>query len=67
MSKTIRERNTRSPVLKAIITNPVTNEVVFIKTQKEIVLAAVALKNVSAEQREPPSEFIHFSKSLAIM
>ena len=42
MSKSIGERNIRSPVLKATITNPVTNKVRFIKTQNELVQAAVA-------------------------
>ena len=34
MSKTIRERNTRSPVLKATITDPDTNEMVFTESKK---------------------------------
>ena len=42
MSKRIRERDFRSPVLKATITDPTTNEVVFIETQRELVRAAAA-------------------------
>ena len=42
MSKSIRELDTRSPVLKATITNPVTNKVRFIETQEELVQAAAA-------------------------
>ena len=42
MSKSIRERDIRSPVLKATITDPVTNKVKFIETQEELVQAAAA-------------------------
>ena len=37
ISKSMREWDTRSPVLKATITNPVTNKVRFIETQEELV------------------------------
>ena len=42
MSKSIREHDTRSPVLKETITDPVINKVRFIKTQEELVQAASA-------------------------
>ena len=42
MSKIIRESNTRSPVLKVTISDLVTNKVVFIETQEELVLAVAA-------------------------
>ena len=42
MSKKIRERDFRSPVLKATVIDPVSNEVVFIEIQRELVQAAAA-------------------------
>ena len=42
MSKSIREHDIRSLVLKATITDPVTNKVRFIETQEQLVQAAVA-------------------------
>ena len=62
MSKSIRERDVRSPVLKATITDPVNNKVRFIKTQTR--QQSLQTKNVSAGQRVPLSEFNHFFKTL---
>ena len=56
MSKSIRERDVRSPVLKATITDPVTNEVRFIETQNELVQAAAA-SNKKHQQRIESTPF----------
>ena len=47
MSKSIKERNIRAPVLKATITDPVTNKVRFIETQKELAQAAASNKKTT--------------------
>ena len=55
MSKKIRERNFKSPILKATVIDPVSNEVVFIETQRELVQAAAASnrKQQSRTERTP--------------
>ena len=55
MSKTTRERNTRFPVLKPTIIDQVTNKVVFIETQEELIQAAA-----SNEKRQCRTEGIPF-------
>ena len=45
MSKHIKERNNRSPVLKATITNLVTNKMIFTETQEKLIQSAAAPNN----------------------
>ena len=56
MSKSIRERDTRSPVLKATISDPVTNKVEFIETQEELVQVA-AKSNKKQQCRTESTSF----------